>query len=176
MCHTATPPDMLGSNNYSASDPLRAPAHPQATPVPLPKDFVGLGDTCDPNENAEPATASGQEKRVCSDSGRVVGIYQPADAIPQPPDTAVVLAAPTGSDSVDDAYIALESERLWVRRVVCGRCRRVLGWSLIGDIPSMSEQQLLDLQAALGFNNTVPALRTADAWRRQPMPSIASPR
>jgi hypothetical protein len=106
----------------------------------------------------------------------VTGIYQPADFMPAPPETAVVLSSPKEVVFTSTAYVALDGETIWIRRVTCGKCRRISGWSFIGNLPELDSKQLLTLQTAIGLDSTVPALRSAAEWQKQPMPSLVAPR
>lgn len=103
-------------------------------------------------------------------------MYATAQQIPNPPDSATVLSEPRSIRFSDTPFIALEGEWLWIRRVTCRRCRVILGWSFIGHVASMNPRQLLALQRALGIDKDVPALRTPEAWRNHPMPSLTPPR
>lgn len=105
-----------------------------------------------------------------------MGVYEAADAIHGVPAGGEVLTDPKVPEYTSHAFIALEGERIWIRRVLCGGCRRVMGWGFIGELPALSEPQLRELQKALGFSDAVPALREAAAWRKQAIPSITPSR
>ena len=61
--------------------------------------------------------------------------------------------------------VAVEGERLWVRQVTCGMCRRIMGWSFVGDLPKLGEDQLRAIQTRLGLPASAPTLKTAKDWR-----------
>ncbi len=140
----------------------------------LPENFHLLGQPCDPARPDGPPMVPGST--TCSRAGRVSGVYQPADLIPAPPVDAVILSEPKEIVFTNTAYVALSGETLWIRRVTCEGCRRVLGWSFIGSLPELSPRQLLILQSDIGLDASVPALASAADWRKQPMPSLVPPR
>ncbi len=86
----------------------------------------------------------------------------------QLPSTAVVV----GSRRLDGelSYVAIVDGRVWVRMITCGRCRRVMGWSFVGDLAAMTDRQLRELQRTLGIGDDVSPLRTVEAWRAQKLP------
>lgn len=135
----------------------------------LPENFRRLGQPCDPAQPDGQSIVPGSI--TCSHEGRVTGIYQPADFIPDPPATALILSEPKAVEFTNTAYVALVGETVWVRRVLCGGCRRVTGWSFIGSVPELSTAQLLALQSAIGLDASVPALKSVAEWKKQRMPS-----
>lgn len=120
---------------------------------PAPAVRAQLGEAC-PTE-PPPRRAL----RFCDDQGRISGVLLPVDALlGVPPATATIARQEPW------LTLALEGDRLWIRRVTCAKCRRVLGFSFGGDLPRMRDDELREVQARLGLPAD-PVLRTADAWR-----------
>jgi len=143
-----------------------APSPEPAPDLPIvatdPARVAGLGEPC--------PTAPARGERFCDAQGTVAGAVLPVDGFPGvPPAAATVVRQESGGVLT----VALEGERLWIRRVTCPQCRRVLGWSFGGDLPRMPSEALGALQAKLGLP-AEPLLRTAADWReaaaRIPLP------
>ncbi len=142
---------------------------------PLPAGFQALGGPCDPAATADqPATLAMPGTILCSPTGTVVGVYQMADALHDPPSTSTVLSEPkTAEYWSTTSYVALEHNRLLVHKVTCGECRRVMGLSFVGDVTAMTDGQRISVQTYLvGLPDTVPPLRSAEAWRAQAIPLV----
>lgn len=140
----------------------------------LPEKFRLLGQPCDPAKPEGPPMIPGSI--TCSREGRVSGVYQAVDFLPAPPVDAVILSEPKEIVFASTAYVALDGETIWIRRVTCGGCRRIVGWSFIGNVSELSLRQLLTLQSDIGLEATVPALESAAEWQKQPMPSLVPSR
>lgn len=102
--------------------------------------------------------------------------YDPADHMMAPPAGAEVLGFDGDLAYVSSSFVAVDGTRLLIRKVSCGRCRRVMGWSFTGEPARMTNDELKELQLRLGLDAAVAPLRSVAAWRGQSMPSLASPR
>lgn len=163
---TTEPTPEIASETGPAQTTLRSS---NEDPSDLPEPFRSLGSRCDPSARANPNESP--TTIVCSDTGNVVGVYQPADYLPQPPDAAVRLT-PSPVRFGNEPYVALLGKTIWVRFVTCAGCVRVMGWSFVGDVSQLSDPQRLELQRRLGLDSSVAPLRTAGAWRAQVLPSL----
>jgi hypothetical protein len=59
----------------------------------------------------------------------------------------------------------LDGETLYIKKVTCGSCRRVIGWGFSGQLDALSDEQLRALQTKLGFGREPTLLDSAEAWR-----------
>ncbi|MBI5547152.1 MAG: hypothetical protein HY901_25000 [Deltaproteobacteria bacterium] len=179
----------------TAADRARAPV-PSAGPDaevhdPLPRDEVFVPDPVGRSGLGQPCPGgadSGLDRTYlavfCDESGRISGVVMPVDVLHgvPPPRAEVLHEHPDPRDVPGQSLtVAVEGERLWIRRVTCGRCRRVMGWSMVGDLPRMRAEDLVQVQARLGLP-AEPVLRDARAWReasrtltRERLPAGRSP-
>lgn len=145
--------------------PSAAPARTATAPAasatsPLPRAFLSLGQPC---------RADATPSELCGADGRVAGLVAPVDhVLAIPPDVADKLfdtrSEQGGADR--ELTIAVEGDRLWIRAVTCGRCRRIMGWGFVGELSRLSDAQLVSVQKRVGLPDDVGALRTAGAWKR----------
>ncbi|APR79017.1 Hypothetical protein A7982_04364 [Minicystis rosea] len=141
-----------------------------ATPGPAgnaydPVKQSGLGGPCPPDAAVYPFL-----NRFCDTAGRVSGVIMPVDVLEGvPPAGAEILATDSepGHPIKREYVVALDARgtRLWVRAVTCGDCRRMLGWSFVGDLARLEPGDLQTVQGRLGLPRD-PVLKTADAWRK----------
>jgi len=128
---------------------------------------AGLGQPC-PGDGADAGARGAALALFCDGEGRIAGAVYPVDVLTgvPPPSAEIVFEAkdPSGAPG-QSLTVAVEGERLWIRRVTCGRCRRVLGWSLVADLPRTGAEDLRQLQVKLGLAS-LPPLRDARAWRK----------
>lgn len=152
-----------------ASAPSPKPSAKPA-PSPLPERFGGLGGPC-PEKNDHELT-------FCHD-GRVTGIWAMVDTVHGvPPAGAEIIREEPRREFAPgrSLTVALEGDRLWIKLISCGACRRVMGWSFVGDLSKLSDKQLSVAQARIGLPETLPPLRTPKAWRdayrNRPLPPL----
>jgi hypothetical protein len=137
-------------------------AKPAAKQSVLPDRFAMLGEQCTPDD-------AGAHSMISCNGNRVAGVLVPVDTVDGvPPPSAEIIHSSPGDSSPPQRQltVAVEGERLWYRLVTCGICRRVMGWSFVGDLPLLTDEQLRTNQARLGIPPSTPPLRTADDWRR----------
>lgn len=123
----------------------------------------GMGQPCPDGAPQYPFLA-----RYCDTAGRVSGVMMPVDLLHGvPPAGTEVLRhdARTPEPPGQEVLVAAEGERLWVRAVSCGACRRVMGWSFVGDLPRLRDTEIQSLQERLGLPRD-PVLKTAAAWKK----------
>lgn len=72
--------------------------------------------------------------------------------------------------------VGVEGDWLFIARITCGRCRRVLGESFVGDFTRMDDRARGVAQELAGLPKA-PRLTTAEAWRaafaQRPPPLLA---
>lgn len=123
----------------------------------LPRAFAALGEPC----------AADTDKIMCGSDGRIAGIRVPVD---HALDGAPPQAENIRHESPDEPArrhgldVAVEGERLWIRLVTCGTCRRIMGSAFVGDLPRLSAAQLKLVQRLVGVPDDKP-LQTAADWR-----------
>lgn len=140
----------------------------------LPRGLHELGDEC--GYPVAPHV-------YCGDAGVIVGVYAAVDEVHGvPPREATTVRDEPRMELAPgrSLTIAHEGERLWVQRVTCGACRRVMGWAFVGDLPGMKPEQLRDLQTRLDIGADAPLLETIADWRiyykDRPLPDPVEPR
>lgn len=134
-----------------------APAPPVRPLSPVPERFSALGGPCAPDRAENVAICGG---------GRVAAIYAPVDlAVGAPPAAAEVVHEESAPPFNRSLLIALEGERIWIRMVTCGSCRRVMGWAFVGDLDKMSDEGLQGLAQRLRLPQDTPLMRTSGEWR-----------
>jgi hypothetical protein len=103
----------------------------------------------------------------CTDDGKLAGRWVPVDTL-RPPTSAQIIfeAAYPDIEQQPSLIIMLEGETLYIKKVTCGSCRRVIGLGFSGELDALSDEQLLALQTKLGLGSRALVLDTADAWRR----------
>ncbi|MBI3203481.1 MAG: hypothetical protein HYZ29_18225 [Myxococcales bacterium] len=144
----------------AAAEPVEGREAAAAPAAVLPFAFTSLGGPC-------PKPAKSSRTVLCNASGRVTGIWAPVDTVDgTPPAGAQVIRDEPRRDFAPgrSLTVALEGERIWVRLVSCGACRRVMGWAFVGDLSLLSDEQLDSLQERVGLPAS-PRLGTAAAWR-----------
>jgi hypothetical protein len=123
----------------------------------LPERFSALGGPCAPDRAENVAICGG---------GRVAAIYSPVDlAEGVPPAAAEAIHEESAPPFSRSLLIAIEGERLWIKMVTCGTCRRVTGWAFVGDLERMSDEGLQGLAQRLRLPADTPLLRTSAEWR-----------
>lgn len=136
----------------------KAPPPPPSRPLsPVPERFSVLGGPCAPDRAENVAICGG---------GRVAAIFSPVDlAVGVPPAAAEVVHEESATPFQRSLLIALEGERLWIKMVTCGSCRRVMGWAFVGDLDRMSDEGLAGLAQRLRLPPDTPLLKTSALWR-----------
>lgn len=127
----------------------------------LPRAFAALGRPC---------RAEAPHEELCGKDGAVAGVIVPVDhALDTPPDSAEMLLGEREAREPrpKETSVGAEGERLWVRAVTCGNCRRIMGWAFVGDLPRLDDAQISSIQKRLGMPPEVGPLRTVSAWRAQ---------
>ncbi len=88
----------------------------------------------------------------------------------KPPASALLLADQSGtlapSAHQHTTTIYLDGNYLRIRVATCANCRRLMGWSFVGELRLMTEQQVRQLQQHLGPPVSAQAPMTSlDQWR-----------
>ncbi len=115
---------------------------------------------------------------MCSTRGRVVGIWVPVDAVRgvPPPEAEVIRREPRRDFAPGrELVVALEADRLWIKLITCGACRRVMGVSFVGKLSKLSDEQMRVVQERIGLGDE-PLLASPAAWRAayrgRPLPPV----
>ena len=107
-----------------------------------------------------------QLTNYCTDAGKLAGQWVPVDMLKVPADAEIVFHhKPEGVKEAPELSVALVGQRLYIRQVTCGACRRVLGQGFAGHLAHLSEEQMRAVQAQLGLSEDMPLLNTPDQWR-----------
>lgn len=149
----ATPPTA-----EETGDEIEIPAATELTR--LPERFAGLGQACESIKDQD-------VEAQCDDTGTAVGLWAPVDTVyGVPPEEAELVhdKQPEPEPPGVGLTVGLEGGRLWIRHVTCARCRRVMGWAYVGELPELTDLHLREIQARLGLPSD-PVLRTPDDWR-----------
>jgi hypothetical protein len=168
-CHGGAPPPAVSPEAAVAIEPPRSGSVEEPAPgvepsrrSALPEPFAVLGALC----SELPPVAT--QRVLCDRRGRVAGVRVPVDLVQGvPPASAERIHAEeqSGIPRGTALVVALEGERLWIRRVTCSMCRRVLGWSFVGDLERLEDADLRELQSTIGLPPS-PLLRSREDWRR----------
>jgi hypothetical protein len=170
----------VASRDVDASAPApRATAEPSARPEEPAADDpgakLGLGQRCDPSKPEGPATQ--WKTQYCSSLGRVAGVYAAGDGTPAPPAGAVVLTQPKDVATTSVSYVAVDERRIWVRRITCAKCARIIGWGFVGDFAELKPEQMKKLQVAIGLKDSDAPMMNAEAWKKfGALPDLTPPR
>ena len=159
------------SSSASASEPEALPDASRPKHAELDKAFVRLGEAC------SDADAGKLPAELCDARGSVAAVIAMVDTVGDfPPASAEVIANRARSEFApgEELTIALEGERLFVRHVTCGACRRVLGFAVVADLNRLQDDGLRMVQARAGLAADAPLLPNANAWREY-FKSDASP-
>jgi hypothetical protein len=102
----------------------------------------------------------------CTAEGKLAGRWVPVDTL-RPPESAQIIFEATHPDmeKQPSLVIMLDGETLYIKKVTCGSCRRVIGWGFSGQLDALSDEQLRALQTKLGFGREPTLLDSAEAWR-----------
>jgi hypothetical protein len=102
----------------------------------------------------------------CTEDGKLAGRWVPVDTV-NPPASAVAVfeALHPELEKQPSLVIKLDGETLYIEKVTCGSCRRVIGQGFSGQLDVLSDEQLRALQTKLGLGREPPLLDTAEAWR-----------
>jgi hypothetical protein len=124
-----------------------------------------------PPDRAEPAglpdcPADADADTYCTEDGKLAGRWVPVDTV-NPPASAVAVfeALHPELEKQPSLVIKLDGETLYIEKVTCGSCRRVIGQGFSGQLDVLSDEQLRALQTKLGLGREPPLLDTAEAWR-----------
>lgn len=145
----------------SAASTVPSPSGASSAQPPLPRVFSALGGPC---------RAESPHEELCGKDGVVAGVIVPVDhALDTPPPVAEVLLDERGGSGPRGTHttVGAVGERLWVRAITCGGCRRIMGWAFVGDLPRLDDAQLLSLQRRLRLPAELGPLRDVAAWRMQ---------
>ncbi len=151
--------------------PSTSPAMYVVDTSTLPQSFAALGTPCGGPETGDVV----ERQLVCAKDGRVAGVYQPADFLHQsPPDSAEILVESRTPPNLpasrgESLMVALDGQRLWIRKITCSACRRIIGTAFIGELPMMESDDLLKLQRLLSLPADIP-LTSPDHWRAAYLP------
>jgi hypothetical protein len=154
------------------------PASGTATAKPSPADAGAAADDEAPTDDLArlgalcPAPPSGgrhEEVVLCGGDGRVAGIWAPVDVLHGIPPEAAEILRDEPLDRSDgrgrSLRVGKRGSRIYVKRVTCRSCRRILGWAFAGDLEALTDGDLARAQVRMGLPAT-PLLRTAEAWQR----------
>ncbi len=152
-----------GGNPEASEPPTDATTHVdqvalapiEAEPAPAPDPHAQLADC--------PGSASAD--RYCTEAGKLAGQWGMVDMVRVPKDAQEIFAAAPEHSRQPSLHIAVEGEVLYIRKVSCGNCARIMGEGFRGQLDALSEAQLLELAARLGLDAGLAPLRTAQAWR-----------
>jgi hypothetical protein len=139
-------------------------ASTRAAPEPGREPDVGdLGAPCPPPSDDDRS----QAVILCDPAGRITGTWAPVDVLADVPPSTAELLADEPLDLEDgrgrSLRVGIAGTKIYVRRITCSRCRRVLGWAFAGDLALLSDDDLRRAQARVGFPPD-PLLRTREAW------------
>ena len=168
-------------NRASSTSPLdatpSAPAAPAAAPAPDPR-----GPTTDPEYLGLPCDAFGDAGYagvmfdILCVRGRIAGFFTFGTSVRLVGSGFDVLFDNTADASVlqgADLLVSARAGVLVAQRTTCGRCEKIIGWTFVGDLAFVENDDLRWLACRLrGFANG--DLRTAEAWRaflHAPIPS-----
>jgi hypothetical protein len=142
-------PDGSGATNPEVADP-------ELEGEPPPRAATGLPD-CPADADAD---------TYCTEDGKLAGRWVPVDTL-RPPASAQTVFEATHPDmeKQPSLVIKLDGETLYIEKVTCGSCRRVIGWGFSGQLDALSDEQLRALQTKLGFGRDPVLLDSAEAWR-----------
>lgn len=154
-----------------------APPSDNDDPGPATKPNTTGSEVSEPEvEGDPPARASTPEPAACpadadadtycTDDKLLAGRWALVDTI-HPPATAEVIFEAKHMDIKEQPSltISLDGETLYIERVTCGSCRRVMGQGFSGDLSMMNDTQRRAVQNKLGLGRDVPVLGSAEAWR-----------
>jgi hypothetical protein len=103
----------------------------------------------------------------CTDDKKLAGRWAPVDTVRPPASAETIFEAKHADlEKQPSLVIAVEGEMLYIQRVTCGDCRRIIGHGFSGDLATMSDTQIRAVQTKLGLGRDAPLLDTADAWRK----------
>jgi hypothetical protein len=166
---TTAPPIARGPGTPDQDASGRSSAPPLAPDV-VANTHLGL-----PCPDVTPSDQQRGRTVYCGANGVVVAVMMPVDVLRVPPENAEILwedssnpAQRGRSQGLHDANLSvsvgIEDGWLFIARVSCGRCRRILGWSFAGDLARMDDSALRVAQQLAGLAGE-PRLRTAQEWR-----------
>jgi hypothetical protein len=147
------------------------------TDEPSKPDGPGPGAVADPEAEGTPPTRAGTPQAIdcpadadadtyCTDDKKFAGRWAPVDTV-RPPAVAETIfqAKHTDIEQQPSLVIALDGDTLYIQKITCGSCRRIIGQGFSGDLAAMSDAQIRDLQDKLGLGSEAPLLDSAQAWR-----------
>lgn len=154
-------------NEGSSGDPPAESDQPTATePTPKLAEVEAEPPMRASAPQAPDCPADADADTYCTHDNKLVGRWVPVDTI-RPPAVAETIfqSAPTDVEQQPSLVIALDGETIYIKKVTCGNCRRVIGQGFMGDLSALSDTQIRDLQDKLGLGREAPLLDTAQAWR-----------
>jgi hypothetical protein len=142
-------------NGPGATEP--EPVSPEVEAEPPPRAPVPELPDCPADADAD---------TYCTEDGKLAGRWVPVDTV-RPPAGAQPIFESTHADleKQPSLTISVEGETLYIEKVTCGSCRRVIGRGFSGALDAMSDEQLRALQNKLGIGREPTLLDSAEAWR-----------
>jgi hypothetical protein len=102
----------------------------------------------------------------CTEDGKLAGRWVPVDTLHPPAGAQPIFDAQHPDlEKQPSLTISLEGETLYIEKVTCGSCRRVIGDGFSGDLDALNDEHLIALQVKLGLSLEAPLLDSAEAWR-----------
>jgi hypothetical protein len=141
------------------------PTKPNDPAVTAAPEAEGQPPARAPTSQLPDCPADADADTYCTEDGKLAGRWVPVDTL-RPPQSAqpIFEAKPTGIEKQPSLTILLEGETLYVEKVTCGSCRRVIGWGFSGELDALSDDQLRAIQTKLGLDRE-PLLDSPEAWR-----------
>lgn len=163
--------------------PGPAPRVPGTT-RPLPAGFEALGSPCPAGTpRAVQGVRGFGQQLVCGPGGRVAAVFQSPYRLQLAhfPSFVHQQTPPAGAGAAllrrgSGLWVGVVGRTVWVRKISCGACRRIMGWTAVFDPSALDDAARVALQRLVGLP-LAPPLRSAAAWRQayRPRPTTGAP-
>src|SRR5262245_55073911 len=122
---TDSPPD----KNDSSKPNGPAVAEPEAEGTPIPRAEVPELPDCPADADAD---------TYCTDAGKLAGRWAPVDTIHPPTSAQPIFTAENPDlEKQPSLTISLDKGTLYIERVTCGSCRRIIGHGFSGTLDAL---------------------------------------
>ena len=102
----------------------------------------------------------------CTEAGKLAGRWSPVDTVHRPASAQPIFeSAHHDLQKQPSLTISLDKDTLYIEKVTCGSCRRVIGHGFVGSLTALSDDHLRALQTKLGLPADAPLLDSPEAWR-----------
>ena len=102
----------------------------------------------------------------CTADGKLAGRWVPVDTLHRPDSAPPVFGVENPDIAKQPSLtISIEKTTLYIEKVTCGSCRRIIGHGFSGDLSVMTETQVRAVQTKIGLGRDAPLLDSTDAWR-----------